>query len=149
MLVVGRNSARFLWFNDPRELLTAVLEVVSPSGGNKPARWRNFAGASGAADEEERLHAFLMVEGLIKEINRREQEYKFRVSWWGPLTDLQDSRGPVPTMIRAWFRRCRCASRSLDEANDGSISNEHLPAFAEFLDNVSFGTDELGEALVS
>jgi len=146
MLVVGRNSARFIWFSDPRELLTAVLEVVAPAGGNKPAKWRNFAGIHGVADEEERLHAFLMLEGLIKEINRREREYKFRVTWWGPLTDLQDSRAAVPTMIRAWFRRCRCASQSIEESVDGSIDGEHLPHFAEFLDRVSFGTEELGEA---
>ena len=146
MLVVGRNSARFIWFSDPRELLTAVLEVVAPAGGNTPAKWRNFAGIHGVADEEERLHAFLMLEGLIKEINRREREYKFRVTWWGPLTDLQDSRAPVPTMIRAWFRRCRCASQGNEDSVDGSIDGEHLPHFAEFLDRVSFGTEEMGEA---
>ena len=144
--MVGRNSARFLWFGDPRELLTAVLEIISPTGGNKPAKWRSSAGVCGVADEEERLHAFIMLEGLIKEINRREREYKFRVNWWGPLTDLQDSQAAVPAMIRAWFRRCRCSSQGLDESTDGSISGEHLPSFAEFLDQVSFGVDELGEA---
>ena len=68
------------------------------------------------------------------------------MTWWGPLTDLQDSRAAVPTMIRAWFRRCRCASQGPEEVFDGSIPGEHLPSFAEFLDRVSFGTDELGEA---
>jgi len=146
MLVVSRNSARFLWFDDPRELLCAVLEVVSPSGGNRPARWKNFAGVHGVADEEERLHAFLMLEGLVKEINRREHEFKFRVNWWGPLTDLQDNEAAVPTMIRAWFRRRRCASQNHEEPLDGSIDSEHLPVFAEFLDRVSFGAEDLGEA---
>ena len=146
MLVVSRRSARFLWFDDPRELLCSALECVSPAGGDKPARWRNFAGMDGLAQEEERLHAFLMVEGVIKEINRREHEFGFRVNWWGPLTDLRDSRAPVPQMIRSWFRRCRCASEGLDEPADGSIPSEHLDAFADFLDRVSFGADELGEA---
>jgi len=146
MLAVGRSFARFLWFQDPRELLAAVLEIVAPAGGNTPARWRKLAGGDGLEDEEERLHAFLMLEGLIKEINRREWEYDFRVNWWGPLTDLQESLAPVPAMIRAWFRRSRGSSESLEEPEDGSIPGEHLQSFVRFLDRVSFRIDELGEA---
>ena len=147
MLVVSRGSARFLWFDEPRELLDAVLDCMAPEGSGGPARLRRATVVDGLGDEEDRLHSFLLLEGVVKEINRRQREYGFRVSWWGPLTDLQESRAPVPTIIRAWFRRShsRQSSGTRRPGDDGAVPREWLPEFAEFLDRVTFSTDELGE----